>query len=616
MKKTIIIFYIFIFTICFQSMVLASVSEEKITASDGADLDYFGSSVAISGDYAIVSAHEDDDNGSRSGSAYIFQRSGESWSQQEKLTASDGADGDRFGSSVAISGDYAIICASGDDDNGSASGSAYIFHRSGESWSQQEKITASDGAAADSFGYSVAISGDYAIVGARGDDDNGSASGSSYIFQRSGESWGQQEKITASDGAGGDFFGSSVAISGDYAIVGARGDDDNGSAYGSDYGSAYIFHRSEVSWSQQEKLTASDGAYRDYFGSSVAISGDYAIVGADGDDDNGLLSGSTYIYYGFLLKSTIDENYIFEETQDYSSSDLTIGNASTGIATIESSVVVSNVSTICVGKEAAAVGTVIVSNIGSSLSGDNMTVGQSGSGTVMQTNGTVEIANTLIIAKNTGSIGTYILNGTTAVLNVGEIDIQAGTGTLSLKTGTLKVTTISDSVTNQGVTLNPGHSPGITTVAGDYTHQGAATLHIEMSGPSASGPVQYDQLKASGAVKIEGGKLKIEFLNEYTPEPSTTFDIIDGTISGKFTSFEFPANAQFNLTNLYTTGEITYTGTGIMDSDEDGVADNIDDFDTDPNLIGVDYTPDAGTMGTLTFEDKYPVKAIMISMTW
>ena len=272
MKKTIIIFYIFIFTICFQSMVLASVSEEKITASDGADLDYFGSSVAISGDYAIVSAHEDDDNGSRSGSAYIFQRSGESWSQQEKLTASDGADGDRFGSSVAISGDYAIICASGDDDNGSASGSAYIFHRSGESWSQQEKITASDGAAADSFGYSVAISGDYAIVGARGDDDNGSASGSSYIFQRSGESWGQQEKITASDGAGGDFFGSSVAISGDYAIVGARGDDDNGSAYGSDYGSAYIFHRSEVSWSQQEKLTASDGAYRDYFGSSVAIS--------------------------------------------------------------------------------------------------------------------------------------------------------------------------------------------------------------------------------------------------------------------------------------------------------------------------------------------------------
>ena len=236
-----------------------------------------------------------------------------------------------------------------------------------------------------------------------------------------------------------------------------------------------------------------------------------------------------------------------------------------------------------------------------------MTVGQSGSGTVTQTEGTVEITNTLKLAENSGSNGTYTLNGSSAVLNVGIIDIQEGTGTLELKTGTLKVTTISDSVTNEGVTLNPGHSPGITTVAGNYTHGGAATLHIELAGTTAG--THHDQLDVSGQVNIEGGKLKLEFIDEYTPSPGTTFDIINGSaINGEFYSYEFPDNAQFNLDNLYSSGQITYTGTGTMDSDGDGVADNIDEFDRDASLVGIDYTPDASSMGTLTFEDKYPIK--------
>ncbi|MBA7679911.1 hypothetical protein ES703_88217 [subsurface metagenome] len=174
----------------------------------------------------------DDDNGSNSGSAYIFKRDGTSWSEQAKLTASDGAAYDRFGSSVSVSGDYAIVGALLDDDNGTSSGSAYIFRRYGTSWSEQAKLTASDGAASDRFGSSVSVSGDYTIAGAYGDD---SSSGSAYIFERSGTSWSEQAKLLASDGAASDYFGWSVSISGVYAIVGAYLDDDSGGGSGSAY---------------------------------------------------------------------------------------------------------------------------------------------------------------------------------------------------------------------------------------------------------------------------------------------------------------------------------------------------------------------------------------------
>ena len=266
--------------------------QDKITASDGAVSDWFGGSVAISGDYVVVGANHDDDAGLRSGSAYIFKRNGAAWTEQTKITASDGARNDFFGYSVAISGDYTVVGAGYADDAGSQSGSAYIFKRSGTEWTEEAKITASDGAADDYFGYSVAISGDYAVVGANGDDDAGSWSGSAYIFKRNGAAWEEQDKITASDGTGGDCFSWSVAISGDYAVSGAYQDDDAGFASGS----AYIFKRDGTAWTEQAKITASDGAEHDYFGKSVAISGDYAVTGALGDGDADLQSGSAYIY--------------------------------------------------------------------------------------------------------------------------------------------------------------------------------------------------------------------------------------------------------------------------------------------------------------------------------
>ena len=266
------------------SIDFTTSTQTKIVASDGAADDYFGYSVAISGNYAIVGAYQDDDNGTDSGSAYIFNVT--TGAELHKLVPSDGAANDIFGISVAIDGNYAIVGARQDDDKGTNSGSAYIFNVT--TGAELHKLTASDGVAGDNFGHSVAIDGNYAIVGARQDDDNGSNSGSAYIFNVT--TGAELHKLTASDGAADDYFGESVAISGNYAIVVAYADDDKGS----NSGSVYIFNVN--TGAELHKLTASDGAESDYFGISVAIDGNYAIVGAHADDDKGSGSGSAYIF--------------------------------------------------------------------------------------------------------------------------------------------------------------------------------------------------------------------------------------------------------------------------------------------------------------------------------
>ncbi|MDO8749562.1 MAG: prepilin-type N-terminal cleavage/methylation domain-containing protein [Dehalococcoidia bacterium] len=271
--------------------------QAKLTASDGAAHDHFGLSVAISGDTAVVGANGADVGGNTAqGSAYVYVRSGGAWSQQAKLTASDGAARDEFGLSVAISGDTAVVGAySADVGSNGNQGSAYVFVRSGGAWTQQAKLAASDGAVSDWFGFSVAISGDTAVVAAKTDDVGSNADqGSAYVFVRSGTTWSQQAKLTASDGAAEDYFGVSVAISGDTAVVGAYWDDVGSNT---EQGSAYLFLRSGGAWSQQAKLTASDGAVSDYFGVSVAISGDTAVVGAHGDDvGSNTDQGSAYVF--------------------------------------------------------------------------------------------------------------------------------------------------------------------------------------------------------------------------------------------------------------------------------------------------------------------------------
>ena len=272
--------------------------EAKLLASDGAAGDWFGLFVSISGDYVVVGARRDDDNGAESGSAYVFKRTGTSWAQEAKLLplkldgTSDGAAGDRFGVSVSVYGDYVVVGAWLDDDKGTDSGSAYVFKRSGTSWAEEEKLLASDGAEFDNFGSSISIYGDYVFVGAVGDNDNGRRSGSVYVFKRTSTGWAEEAKLLPSDGATEDWFGWSVSISGNYAVVGARLDGDNGNRSGS----AYVFKRTSTSWAEEAKLLASDGAADDQFGVSVSISGDYAVVGAFFHDDSGDRSGSAYFF--------------------------------------------------------------------------------------------------------------------------------------------------------------------------------------------------------------------------------------------------------------------------------------------------------------------------------
>ena len=261
----------------------------KLVPSDGIPQDYFGHSVNISGDYAIVGAYNNNDNGS----AYVFYNNIGVWQQHAKFTASDGAIDDRFGYAVGISGDYAIVGAYQDDDNGINSGSAYIFYKNLSIWQQWAKLTGSDGAEEDGFGNSVSISGDYIIVGTPYDDNNNeSNSGSAYIFHNNTNIWQELTKLMASDADQLDSFGCSVNLSGDYAVIGAIGNDDNGILSGS----AYVFHNNNNIWEQLSKLTASDGTGSDYFGYSVDISGDYALVGAIGDYEEGIKSGSAYIF--------------------------------------------------------------------------------------------------------------------------------------------------------------------------------------------------------------------------------------------------------------------------------------------------------------------------------
>jgi hypothetical protein len=309
---------------------------QQLLANDGAPLNYFGGSVAIEGDYMLVGA---DGRNNRTGAVYAFVRVGGVWQLSQTLTASDGKEGDRFGVFLSMSGEYAFIASAYDNRAGFLPSAAYVFHQEGLTWVEQDKLTGGftssegygsavgvdgdyailgaggyDGVADntglvdiyirnattgtwelqqrledtiepnyfDEFGQSVAIGGDYALVGAPQDDlvpgDDGCQSGSVFVFARTGTSWNLQNKLTAPNPVCGVHFGYSLSISGDYALIGARHDDEGAS----DGGAAHIFMRDSNTgqWVFQDKLIASNVTDFDWAGTAVALDGDYAVVGA------------------------------------------------------------------------------------------------------------------------------------------------------------------------------------------------------------------------------------------------------------------------------------------------------------------------------------------------
>eukprot|EP00585_Thalassiosira_rotula_P000176 CAMPEP_0196160266 /NCGR_PEP_ID=MMETSP0910-20130528/46740_1 /TAXON_ID=49265 /ORGANISM="Thalassiosira rotula, Strain GSO102" /LENGTH=732 /DNA_ID=CAMNT_0041425195 /DNA_START=21 /DNA_END=2219 /DNA_ORIENTATION=+ len=263
--------------------------QAKLEASDGADNDHFGWCVAIHGNTMIVSAYSDDDNGTDTGSVHVFVRNGGTWMHQAKLLAPDGSAYDYFGWTVAIFGDTVIVGAPGDE---AWTGSAHLFVRNDGIWTHQAKLSAPDGSAEDDFGRSVGIFRDTVIVGAPKDSNDGVCAGSVHLFALDDGIWMHQAKLLAPDGGAKDWFGQSVGLFGDTAIVGAPYDDDDGL----DSGSAQVFVLDNNIWTHQARIVAPRVVTGDQFGASVRIFGDTVIVGSFGDDDYGNNSGSLHLF--------------------------------------------------------------------------------------------------------------------------------------------------------------------------------------------------------------------------------------------------------------------------------------------------------------------------------
>jgi hypothetical protein len=325
--------------------------QAKLHAPGGTNNALCGFSVALDGNTALLGAPLDNASGILdSGAAYVFTCTGTTWSQQAKLQAPYGAVEDNFGYSVSLSGDTALIGTPLKDDNGDNSGSAYIFTRTNTTWTVQTELLASDGAPYDSFGYSVSVFRDTALVGVPADNDNGPNSGSAYVFTRVGTNWLQQTKLLASDGYPFDDFGASASLTENTALIGAYGKD-------SGRGSAYIFIRDGTTWSQQAKLIDPDHEPRDMFGLSVSIQDNTALIGAPCDTDKpgavyvfmneqpptaptiyGPSSGKAKQSYDYTFNSTdqnLDNVYYYVDWGDNTSSDW-LGPYSSGVAVTQS----------------------------------------------------------------------------------------------------------------------------------------------------------------------------------------------------------------------------------------------------------------------------------------
>ncbi|HRI58588.1 MAG TPA: HYR domain-containing protein [Saprospiraceae bacterium] len=265
--------------------------------------DLFGASVAVYTNLIVVGAPQDDDLGANAGAAYIFARntSNNTWNLVKKITAADGFANDNFGAAVSVQGDKILVGASMNDEKGLNAGAAYLFSKNQggtNNWGQVVKITAADGEAADMFGASLKIDGDFAVIGAALEDEKGVNAGAAYLFgkdQGGANAWGLVKKLLANDGYALDNFGISVGISADAVIVGANQNDDNGS----NSGSAYIFERNNGgtnNWGQAAKLLATDGTANDQLGYAVAVNGNFAVVGARFDNIKGTNSGAAYVW--------------------------------------------------------------------------------------------------------------------------------------------------------------------------------------------------------------------------------------------------------------------------------------------------------------------------------
>lgn len=268
------------------------VQVQKLSPADGAAGDEFGFSLSLWNNMAVIGAYKDDVGNPQSGSVYIYRFNGSTWIEEDKLNAFDNNVDDFFGYDTDIYDSLIIVGAYQDDDNGTNSGSAYIYHNSGFGWLFDQKLIASNGEVGDAFGFSVSVYDKIAAIGAYARNANHLADGTVYVFTFDGNAWNEDAQLVASDGGDDDWLGFSVAVSGVSIVAGAFHDDD----LGSESGAAYLYRHDGQQWIEELKLKASDGELGDQFGGKVAISGFNVAIGALYDDDNGTDAGAAYVY--------------------------------------------------------------------------------------------------------------------------------------------------------------------------------------------------------------------------------------------------------------------------------------------------------------------------------
>lgn len=249
--------------------------------------DAMGASVALHGDTAFVGAPKNFTSGSQPGEVHVFGRTGNQWTLETTLAAPNASGADGFGNAVAVHGDLALVGAPAE---AAGAGAVYAFARTGGAWTFTERLEAPVPEAADRFGWSVALEGRRALVGAFRDEAAAPQTGAVHVFERPAGLWSFQSTLRAEDEQANDYFARSVALSGDTALVGAYRDGDRGG----NAGAAYVFVRAlDGTWSQQQKLTATDGAPTTFFGRHVALSHDTAVIAAFGDAN---FSGAAYVF--------------------------------------------------------------------------------------------------------------------------------------------------------------------------------------------------------------------------------------------------------------------------------------------------------------------------------
>ncbi len=523
--------------------------KQELTAADGTAGSDFGTSVAISGDTIVIGATEVDGTGP--GAAYVYTLAGTTWTPQGELTPADGAGGDAFGSSVAVSGDTIIVGAPGHQvGHNAGQGAAYVYKLSGTTWTPQQELTAANGAAGDGLGASVAVSANTVVVGAF--FGGNLSQGVVYVYTVSGSLWSEQQELSAADGAAFDEFGQSVAISGSTIVVGA-GDHNVGN--NSSQGAAYVYTLSGTTWSQQQELTADDGGEFDFFGDSVAVSGNVLVVGAaEHNVGNNVGQGAAYVYslngsaWTLQRELTADDGVSFGlfgdsvalsgDTVVVGAESQLVGNNATGTAYIQNESTSSALVTVTVTTQHNGVN---ISSIGGG--GQSAAAGNSFANPliVSVTDGTGHPISgvTVTFAGPTSGAGVSFPDGNTAVTNAqGQASVSVTANAIG---GTYTVTaSVAGVATPASFVLTNLVAPLVTTQPVDQLAAvgGSATFTAAASG-SPTPTVQWEVSTNGGSTfgPISNATMNPLVLSDVTPAMNGyEYEAVFTNVAGSATS--------------------------------------------------------------------------------